>query len=240
MKHKCLLGLVAAAALACVASQAGAVTTIDATFETLNGVGDANISGTGVPGGSEGCSMGSMYFALNAVNAVPQPAGSGFTAYCVDIHDDIGWGQHDTWTLTDLADAPHGSYQMGTATAKLVDELFAEVSNPATLDAYHAAAFQAALWEVINPGLTVTCGEGNAVMGLANGANGYIADMDPSKVATDVYAIVSTDTQDFAFAVPNGADPFTGVVPEPITFLTGLMVVSGLGAYIRRRTRVAS
>lgn len=25
-------------------------------------------------------------------------------------------------------------------------------------------------------------------------------------------------------------------VPEPVTFLTGLMVVSGLGAYIRRRT----
>jgi choice-of-anchor C domain-containing protein len=31
----------------------------------------------------------------------------------------------------------------------------------------------------------------------------------------------------------------SSVIPEPITFLTGLMVVSGIGAYVRRRTRIA-
>jgi hypothetical protein len=33
--------------------------------------------------------------------------------------------------------------------------------------------------------------------------------------------------------------PASAPVPEPITFLTGLMVVSGIGAYVRRRTRIA-
>jgi hypothetical protein len=38
---------------------------------------------------------------------------------------------------------------------------------------------------------------------------------------------------------PNLQASATPPVPEPITFLTGLMVVSGIGAYVRRRTRIA-
>jgi hypothetical protein len=162
MRYRSLLCSVVAAALLCVASQAGAVTTtINATFESLIGVGDATISGLDVPNGSEGCSMGSMYFRVNSIDGIAPVAGTGFTAYCVDVHDDIGWGQTDTWTLTYLADVPHG-FQMGATTAGQVAKLFGEVAGDSNVDSdpTKAAAFQAALWQIINgPGFKVTCGE---------------------------------------------------------------------------------
>ena len=49
----------------------------------------------------------------------------------------------------------------------------------------------------------------------------------------------SMDNPNNEYCGPVLGNVTVSVVPEPITFLTGLMIVSGIGAYVRRRTRIA-
>jgi hypothetical protein len=145
---------------------------------------------------------------------------------------------------------------MGTTKATDLAKLFTLMPQGANVTADTAAAFQAAVWEVVNEtdydrvtqsyDYDVTKGSFKIVANSGDGtdwvalANTYLTDMESAKAAS-VYAIYSASTQNFAFLVPTEGSGVVvnSIVPEPITFITGLLVVSGLGAYIRRRTRVA-
>jgi hypothetical protein len=263
------LACVAAAAIACCPVQAGATTyaTLTATFvdnipsqagytstdsgmtyrgawEVGPSVFTANsltIAASGVP-----FALSEFLASLVPTNANPNPQ---FKGWCVDISREIWQNTQHAWAIGDLADVPAG-YQMGGVKAADLERLFTLMPQGDGVTADRAAAFQAAVWEVVNEtskkangayDYNVKAGSfrvsgGSTWVNLANGLLTEAA----NKTTSSVYAMYSTDTQSFAFFVPTFGGGSTTPVPEPITFVTGLMVVSGLGYYVRRTTRAAS
>lgn len=178
-------------------------------------------------------------------------------AWCIDVHDWISSYTGD-FTITTLADAPYG-YKMGTDKARDLTIFF----NGATpllaqnSDAVHCAAFQAAVWEIVNEtagktysvtadDFTVADHSGygfeaiaNTWLGAANFGKWQAAAVSDSSGLQPVYALVPAD-----HSVQNFALMFTGVgsskpVPEPITMLGAFLGISSLGLYVRKRTRAA-
>jgi hypothetical protein len=153
----------------------------------------------------------------------------------VDISREVWQNTQHTWlaarspwpvepAICDLADAPAGSTIGGVKAADL-ETLFTLMPQGAGGTPAQADAFGAAVSQVVDE---------------ISGANGY----GDNSLITGVtfqntqsaYGMYSIDTQDISFSVSDSSSP----VPEPITFLSGLLAVSGLGYYVRRRTRLAS
>jgi hypothetical protein len=174
------------------------------------------------------------------------------TGYCIDVYQAITAGRKYKFDVVDLADAPT---LRGNADRALdLENLFAkyqdQVTSPDT-----AAAFAAAVWEIVNE--TKTNLQGDPVYNVRGGAfqvtpasggrwdrlaNQWLCDLDTNVPDDDqlAYALVSAKVQDFAWvmSVPHsGGNP---PVPEPLTLVSGFLAVSGLGLYMRKRVKVVA
>jgi len=185
--------------------------------------------------------------------------------FCVDIKQNVYSG---TWTLANLASAPEDPAPKGVMSANQVTEVkrlfdvcygphnhgyqILDTGSGASIqyaNASDAAAFQAALWEIVweTDGNTLDVSQGKlSVSGAGWGltdtnslgleANQMIAYMladtrtDPNLPVINAW--VDTSNQDQILISPNGRDI---PVPEPLTMAGLGMGICGLVTYIRKR-----
>jgi hypothetical protein len=178
--------------------------------------------------------------------------GQTFRAFCVDFEQTIDVGDKHEWELVSLAEVPYphtSGNPMGVSRANWLRNLYqTNYSSVAASDA-NAAAFQLAAWHLIYEAKdSVTDEDVNGAdnehfrvnqitsssndASIYNLANTWIADAKAPSTYTDVYALRSADTQDFA-VVLDGFEP--EALPAPTSVLAGMMLLATLA--IRRRTR---
>ena len=163
------------------------------------------------------------------------------TGWCIDIHQWIYGNTSYVFYVMDLALAPTIPSGRADDLQRLFYQHEADVADGDT-----AAAFAASVWEIVNETDTTipyNIGTGDFRVTPSGGtwdtiANGWLSGLGSGTV--DAYALVSTTTQDFAWVLPVTGTGGPTVVPEPLTMASAFLAISGLGLYIRKRTRTMS
>jgi hypothetical protein len=171
-----------------------------------------------------------------------------YGGFCIDIGQDIFNNQTATWQVAYLKDAPVPGLKMGPIKANLIEELWAnDYAGPtgALASPSNAAAFQLAIWEIINgtpnsSGTYVIGRQGDTFSATDSDpntiptANTWLAALDPSGNGTkaNLIALTSTQFQDYVVQAPATATP----APSGLV-LGGMAAVSGALAAGWRRLR---
>jgi hypothetical protein len=190
-------------------------------------------------------------------------------SYCIDIRQQAPTSgappaaPYRRYDLYDLQDAPivRGmDVDMGTAKADDLRRLFSNWSSAWATTGYvkngwngdqYAAAFEAAVWEIINETATKPGGAYDYNLGLGTFrvseywggswgtiANGWFANLQDMAPNLNVVALVNEDFQDYALTVADFGSR-ESPIPEPVT-MAGLMLgICGLARYVRRNRRTA-
>ena len=183
-------------------------------------------------------------------------AGGTFGTYCIEGLQDVYFGSSETWGLgvVDLSSAPTPGSGMGPVKAAELTELWNRDHDSIGTDNELGAAFQLAVWEILNDGIPTLGGASAAdFAGGVFQANGdTTAVSDAVKMLNDVtggvytptytlFALSDSGIQDQIFAVPTAEVVLTGgdtpAVPLPAALPAGLALMSGLGIakFWRRR-----
>jgi hypothetical protein len=124
---------------------------VKATFSDVN-PGEVVTITTGAGTSSATSATGWAGF-YNFTNASGYLSGN-LKAFCIDVSQDINQNQTVTFNVADLANAPDdgagSSTFMGTTKANLIRELWYRDYGLAGLSNSNAAAFQIAIWKIIN------------------------------------------------------------------------------------------
>jgi PEP-CTERM motif len=250
MRKSAIKALAAAAGAAAVtlamAGQASASTPITVTDVGITGNYIANISSLPYQVYS-----GMMLFTANAAGGTNVPDLDGF---CIDISHEInlGGGQGlsyldtmgdsgvllknyaDGSALTDTGDPtkPLDPKNQLSAITNLVDTGFLLYkADPTSADTLmNEAAIQAAIWQIENPGITVSLVDSSAQAAFLKYSTGdWVSAVTPED---RVFTLVSQDRhQSFAIGWP---------VPEPSTWAMMLVGFGGMGAVLRRSRKATA
>ena len=165
--------------------------------------------------------------------------------WCMDVYKsaNTNWNEYN---LVAPQTAP-GDAPMGSAQADDLNRLFTGFIGTVDGDSTNrnlAAAFQAAVWEIVNEtdaGYDVTGGgfslSGYSTSNWASTANGWLNNLGDYDVDGGLKVFSNAANQDFVYYIPPTNPP--GIMPEPLTMLAVGSAVAGLGGYIRRRRRDA-
>jgi hypothetical protein len=166
--------------------------------------------------------------------------------FCIDINQDIYWNQTVTFDVASLKDAPVPGPSMGPLRARLIRELWANDFNRIGTSNSNAAAFQLAVWEIINE--TKTNADGTLALGLNGGtftatdsdgatittANTWLSQLDLHGSGTQdgsLIALTNSQYQDYVMSVP--APP--GLVLGSAGAVS--LLLAGVWQCLRRRLR---
>ena len=119
----------------------------------------------------------------NFVNASGILNSSSYLGFCIDIAQDIFSNQTVTWSVTSLADAPTPGTAMGQTNANLIAELWYNDYAQVGTSNSNAAAFQVAIWEIINGGIS-NLSFNPATATLSNGTLKVTETADPDTLST--------------------------------------------------------
>ncbi|HZY88977.1 MAG TPA: hypothetical protein VFE78_29400 [Gemmataceae bacterium] len=162
-----------------------------------------------------------------------------FGGFCIDINQNIYPNQPPvTFQVANLKDAPVPGQSMGQLRANLIGELWSNDYSQALTSSSNAAAFQVAIWEIINETNTDT--HGNLVLNVSSGqfwvtdstpnstalttANNWLSglELDGLGKTANLIALTSTQFQDYVVQAPATATP----APSGLV-LGGMAAVSG-------------
>jgi hypothetical protein len=197
--------------------------------------------------------------ATKLIDSLGDPDGGGTGAarwayamtFCADLKEYVytnDWVERYIYKPA-LAPIGNGNIAMGDIKAADLRRLWDQYSSYGLGSSYTlgattydvnqtAAAFQAAVWEIIyQAGTTydVTAGTTTITGGAwTTLANYWLTHLEANDPDIGLRVLVSDGRQDFAIIVPGiGRDP----IPEPVTMAGLLLGIGGLGGYIRRRRR---
>ncbi|MGN6367155.1 MAG: hypothetical protein ACTHN5_02730 [Phycisphaerae bacterium] len=175
-----------------------------------------------------------------------------FSTYCIEGLQDVYFGSSETWNLgvVDVSSAPTPGAAMGSVKAGELTELWNRYHDTVGTDDEKGAAFQLAVWEIVNDGIPTlggasatdfttgdfqAMGDSIAINQAVNWLNG-ITGGGYTQTYT-LFALSDRGIQDQIFAVtsPNGG---TNPVPLPSALPAGLALMAGLGIvkFVRRRS----
>ncbi len=176
-------------------------------------------------------------------------AGQRVSAFCMDIRQNAPSGStYRPYTIDYVDNAPIGAGNAPISAAQADDlrRLFGMLINGPSSGVDHidlsnanqAAAFQAAVWEIVfeAAGNSYNVGTGTLKVTGASAwtslANTYLDHLHNYAPETGLRALKSAEYQDFALYVPGAGD--RPPIPEPVTMLSSLLSIGALGAYIRK------
>jgi hypothetical protein len=174
--------------------------------------------------------------------------GTSLTTYCIEGTQDVYLGQNTTFSsiLTDVIGAPQDNvgsvYAMDAAKAAVLSKLWDAHYSQSLTSGHTAAAFQLAVWEIVNDGgITPDFDGGNfkavgsdnpsSEASLAKTWLTTLNDVTPTE-HYQLYALIDARLQDQVF----GIDPPLPV-PLPAALPVGLAALAGMGIvrHIRRK-----
>jgi MYXO-CTERM domain-containing protein len=210
---------------------------VTATFSNVNPGEVVTISSSQPP--VSGSGWAGVY---NFTNASGYLTGN-YAAFCIDIAQDIYTNQTATFNVQSLGSAPVPGNAMGQLRANLIGELWYNDYAKIGSSNSNGAAFQLAVWEIINE--QTTDKNGNLVLNVSSGsfsatdsdaatlttANTWLAGLNLAGTgpqATNLIALTSSQYQDYVTMAP---------APEPPGWVLGGMALVGVfvGAAWRRR-----
>ena len=191
---------------------------------TFNGFSDGAVNVSITSPISESASAGG--FAMT--NAT---AGGSFVAWCADIFHNMATSQN--YTLTSGASFYAADPGKATALSELASNSLSSITGNAT----NSAAFQLAVWEIVNEtsggGYSLTAGNFKATSDAAvlTAANNMLGNLSgPITMTANVWGQVTPgSTQDLVVFAP---------VPEPETYAMMLAGLGMMGFVARRRKQV--
>jgi hypothetical protein len=168
-----------------------------------------------------------------------------FSGFCIDITQPIFPHLPVMFSVAPLSGAPvDGSHStgMGTLRANLIAELWYNNFDSIGTNASKAAAFQLAIWEIVNE--THTNRDGTLALSLNSGsfyatdhdsatlttANTWLSLLNPNgtgPMASDLYALTNSTYQDY---VVEGNDP--PAAPVPSSLVLCLIGIGGLVLFL--------
>jgi hypothetical protein len=246
--HYCRRVIVAVAAVLAMGWSA-APARADSVTATFSNVNPGEIVSIPVNGNMESGWAG-IY---NFTNSSGYLSGS-FSGFCIDIAQDIISNQTATWAVAPLANAPVDGNQptaMGTLRANLVAELWYNDYSLIGTSNSNAAAFQLAIWEIINE--TQINGNGTLALNIDSGTF-YATDGDSATLTTtntwlsqlnlngtgpmasNIIALTSTAYQDYVVQMPPPAPGPLASAPAPASLILSLIGAAGILALAKRRT----
>jgi len=180
-------------------------------------------------------------------------SGGTFSTFCIEGTQNVYFGANETWSLgvVTLSSAPSPSPAMGTTKANEITELWDRSFNSIGTNNELAAAFQLAVWEIVNDGIPTLGAETTAAFNNGNfeasGDSTAIGDavamlngITGSGYANTytVYGLSDLGIQDQIFGVPNGGTP-ASPAPLPPALPMGLALMGGMGlVHFVRRYRI--
>jgi len=149
-----------------------------------------------------------------------------FTTYCIELTQQVGYGNNYSYIVADPADAPVPGAGMGQAKADLLAELFGTFHRD-DFTQQEAVGFQTAVWEIVNDdGVDLAAGDFQVTdsgVDYFDIAQGWLNALDGTGSMATLVAMTSRDVQDHIF-----------MVPAPASMSLALL---GLFAVSRRRRR---
>jgi hypothetical protein len=215
---------------------AASATSVRAGFitATFNGVSPGDTVTFKLNGGNS-VSTSAGEFNWTYVSGTPLGTGSTFKTFCIDLTHFITPGHTYTYNLDDPtspnADAQVFSGGLGAAKAAMLSDLFGQYYGNIQ-DNHTAAAFQIAVWDIVYDGGVPTSSSPFQVISTGTAetmALSWLNNLDPQSPGLMVLDSTSLNQNQITFAPPV-------VVPEPSTFVLGLIAGAGIfGAALRRR-----
>lgn len=209
-----LIGHLTAAATLLVASGMVHATTIGLTY--LNNLGNP----TGSITGYNSVRAGEFNFAINSIDGDAPAWGATLDAFCIDISTALQ--NTATYTLHEGL----GSLSSNTQQNR-VDRLFTSYYELSTTSAHNSAAFQLALWEILNEShSSLNLSSGSFSSGAFDGArtiaNNWLANLGTLTGGYEYYILRADNSQDLVTVRQVN-------VPEPTVLLlmgTGLLILA--------------
>jgi hypothetical protein len=171
--------VIAWAMLAGVAASvnAGSLTVTDVTdwSTTPMEVVDANLPYLHYSGG--------IYAGINTLSVNNGTSSTIYSGLCIDPFHWSARGPSSPYYFVPLADAPKFPGTLNAATARDIEDLWAEYYSP-TMTSPHAAGLQIAIWELVSSNAVATDGLPAHDAFSLNGANDYGASLDLASLAT--------------------------------------------------------
>lgn len=213
---KAILSTASAAALTCVMASTGSAATVTASY--TSGPGTSVTLHSTTVGGTENTSASSFI--------MDPTVGDDFIAFCLDLGQVIA--EPITYAVKSLNETGFGATAINA-----IDRLFTAHYGSLGTDATKNAAFQLALWEIIDEGSSnydVTSGDfwassnNGAALDLANS---FLGNLGSDTGGYKITFYESGTSQDLV-----GASP----IPLPAGFVLMLSAFGGLAAVRRRKT----
>jgi hypothetical protein len=153
-----------------------------------------------------------------------------FTSYCIELEQDIRYGDKVVFDVRDLARAPDPGPVMGQTKANYIRELWGRYYTP-TPDDEQAAAFQLALWEIVSDtqwdlGSGVFQCKTVSFPHTLTVATGYLASLTGNGQGPGLVGLTNPTYQDHL--IP-------GQVPLPSTLWSSGALILGLATWMRIR-----
>ncbi len=172
--------------------------------------------------------------------------GDVFHAMCIDIGNPVYKGRTYTWEVVDPTEGPtpdvYSDGKINETERLALQRLYGMHYATGTTTHVDAAAFQAAVWEIVNESegvWDVTAGNFQASSVNTAKANMYLATSSSYDGPLPTFvALVSDRAQDQLVMLPTYSPPPPPPppsVPEPMSMITLALGLGGVGGYLRRR-----